>query len=505
MDTPAGRDLRHYSPEAVIQAAQRLRVSLAAGLADPASAEAWLQFRDEAGQVWCHGLRTGNWYRHSAGTWVSGGEPAAGLEGRAELIGLLPAAKAVESPVPEEQAATRVGGQAGLAAVANLLNDLRSAYSAGSLTSAEATGLMEELTLVEPDGTAWAPGFQTGSWYAFRQAGWERTSAAPDPQRFSAPVTAELAQAVLGRLAANPLPEPVAVAWRPVEGYPELLRCPNCQALQTSDQEVCWNCGQPAPVASAAGAAGSSAAPGFAVAAGAAGPLAEPAGALAEPAGDAPDPAKATAEAPRSPSRPTWQLVVVDGSAARPTYEIGKALTLGREADNQVQLAGERTSRHHARIERMGEGFRLLDLGSSNGTFLNGNRIAGPVVLSPGDRIQIGDALFEVQVLVGRCVNCGARLAAGARYCGECGNPVAGEPASSDRTAIAQPGAGLAAAGPRPGRSAGSNVVPAPGAGSGPRAKRGPLRWIGIGCLVLLALLASLAACGFLLNLMERV
>jgi hypothetical protein len=209
-----------------------------------------------------------------------------------------------------------------------------------------------------------------------------------------------------------------------------------------------------------------------------------------------------TAEAgvPRSSTRPTWQLVLVQGSAPRPTYEIGKVLSLGREADNQIQLADERASRHHARIERTGEGFRILDLGSSNGTLLNGVRLAGPTPLDPGDQVQIGDVRFVVQGPAGRCARCGSPLATGARFCGECGQPVAGaqSSASSDRTVIVQPASGLPAVAPPAGSGLG------PGVGPAPKARRGWLRRGGIGCLALLALLASLAACGFVLNLLQR-
>jgi hypothetical protein len=206
-----------------------------------------------------------------------------------------------------------------------------------------------------------------------------------------------------------------------------------------------------------------------------------------------------TAEAgvPRSSSRPAWQLVVVEGSAPRPTYEIGKALSLGREADNQIQLADDRASRHHARIERMGEGFRILDLGSSNGTFLNGVRLAGPTPLDPGDQVQIGDVRFVVQGPAGRCARCGSPLATGARFCGECGQPSGGaqSDASSDRTVIVQPAPGPAAGAPGP--------IPAPVPAQ--KATRSRLRGIGIGCLALLALLGSLAVCGFALRLLERL
>ncbi|HJX40974.1 MAG TPA: FHA domain-containing protein [Anaerolineales bacterium] len=451
--------------------AERLRLNLAAGLVEAGYVESRLHFRDPAGQAWSIGLRTGSWYRHGAGGWIAGESPPADLEGPAELGGLIPAAEKAGSPIPESAAATRVGPQAGLGAVGSLLKDLRASYAAGSLTSAEAAALVEELVLVEPDGTVWAPGFQSGSWFALRPAGWERAAAPPDPQRFNHALSAEHGQAALDRLHAVPDPELIAAPWRPVGGYPEALTCPACRAVQSGEKETCWNCGQPTLVLAQAGTAGASANAG---------------GVTAE------------AAVPRSSTRPTWQLVLVQGSAPRPSYEIGKALSLGREADNQIQLADERASRHHARIERMGEGFRILDLGSSNGTFLNGVRLAGPTPLDPGDQVQIGDVRFVVQGPAGRCARCGSPLATGARFCGECGQPVgrAQPDASGDRTVIVQPAPGLPAVAP----PAGSGL--AAGGGPAPKSGRKRVLWVGLGCL---ALLASLMACGWALNFLGRI
>ncbi len=65
--------------------------------------------------------------------------------------------------------------------------------------------------------------------------------------------------------------------------------------------------------------------------------------------------------------------------------------TIGRSRDNDVHLADERASRRHARIEREQGAFVIVDLGSANGTFVNGRRIARQV-LRDGDEIQIGDS-----------------------------------------------------------------------------------------------------------------
>lgn len=65
--------------------------------------------------------------------------------------------------------------------------------------------------------------------------------------------------------------------------------------------------------------------------------------------------------------------------------------SLGRASDNQVSLPDDRVSRRHAVIHAQGEGeFWLADLGTSNGTYVNGRRLSQPGRLSHGDIIKIG-------------------------------------------------------------------------------------------------------------------
>lgn len=66
-------------------------------------------------------------------------------------------------------------------------------------------------------------------------------------------------------------------------------------------------------------------------------------------------------------------------------------LSIGRETDNDVQLLVGGVSRYHAKIESIGEVWHLRDLGSTNGTKVNGEKISQPVTLKDGDIIMIGD------------------------------------------------------------------------------------------------------------------
>src|SRR5579871_535333 len=73
--------------------------------------------------------------------------------------------------------------------------------------------------------------------------------------------------------------------------------------------------------------------------------------------------------------------------------------TIGRSSDNQLVVQDTKVSSHHAQIRAARQGYEIIDLGSSNGTFVNEQRIAAyaPRLLSNGDQIRLGDTgfLFE--------------------------------------------------------------------------------------------------------------
>jgi DNA-binding response OmpR family regulator len=67
---------------------------------------------------------------------------------------------------------------------------------------------------------------------------------------------------------------------------------------------------------------------------------------------------------------------------------------LGRGVENEIVIISKRASREHAHIRREGRRIFLDDLGSTNGTFLNGERVLGSVQLRDGDQISIGEVTF---------------------------------------------------------------------------------------------------------------
>lgn len=74
-------------------------------------------------------------------------------------------------------------------------------------------------------------------------------------------------------------------------------------------------------------------------------------------------------------------------------------LTMGRASDVELSVPDSEVSRRHARLETHGKVVYLRDLGSSNGTFLNGRRITSAIEIRPGDAIDIGTTRLIVEQL----------------------------------------------------------------------------------------------------------
>jgi adenylate cyclase len=78
------------------------------------------------------------------------------------------------------------------------------------------------------------------------------------------------------------------------------------------------------------------------------------------------------------------------------TVPVQGSCSIGRATTNQLVLADEKVSRKHAVVHHQGENeYWLVDLGSSNGTYLNGRRVAQPMALSDGANIQIGNSVLR--------------------------------------------------------------------------------------------------------------
>jgi predicted component of type VI protein secretion system len=89
-----------------------------------------------------------------------------------------------------------------------------------------------------------------------------------------------------------------------------------------------------------------------------------------------------------------FQFVMRSGPTPGVVFPLeGDQLTIGRDSSNQVAINDAEISRKHARLTFQGGKFVLEDLGSTNGTFVNGQRLAGPVVLKPGDVVSLGEQI----------------------------------------------------------------------------------------------------------------
>ena len=94
------------------------------------------------------------------------------------------------------------------------------------------------------------------------------------------------------------------------------------------------------------------------------------------------------------------RLKVVAGNATGTVIEVERELEIGRQAGGEGTLAEDiEISRRHARIAGDADGrFTVEDLGSTNGTYVNGRRVEGPTILETGDRIELGASALVVQV-----------------------------------------------------------------------------------------------------------
>ena len=120
------------------------------------------------------------------------------------------------------------------------------------------------------------------------------------------------------------------------------------------------------------------------------------------PAG--PAPAARPAPEPRSRNKgrrataAARQLVVVEGAEAGTTVALGRLpVTIGRAPDCGLTLSDDYASNHHAKLAPEGDGWRLEDTGSTNGTFVGERRVSAPTPVAVGVPIRIGRTTMELR------------------------------------------------------------------------------------------------------------
>lgn len=91
--------------------------------------------------------------------------------------------------------------------------------------------------------------------------------------------------------------------------------------------------------------------------------------------------------------------VVVVRSDVQPGFDftVRDSVVLGRSPEADIELQDPYASEFHLRLSSRDGRLVLTDLGSTNGTYVNGRRATGPVDLNRGDAIQVGKTVMEVK------------------------------------------------------------------------------------------------------------
>ena len=99
---------------------------------------------------------------------------------------------------------------------------------------------------------------------------------------------------------------------------------------------------------------------------------------------------------PPKKAMPKARVVIISCDQAGAAYPLKDTISMGRADSCTIVLKDAKTSRQHAQIQQHGDEFIIVDLSSSNGTFVNGQRI-DEHVLQNNDEIQIGDYILQFQ------------------------------------------------------------------------------------------------------------
>jgi predicted component of type VI protein secretion system len=197
------------------------------------------------------------------------------------------------------------------------------------------------------------------------------------------------------------------------------------------------------------------------------------------------------------------RLIVRTGPNPGMVFDLTKEITsLGRDVANDIVLGDPEVSRQHARITRTPGGYVVEDMGSTNGTFVNGERITAPRVLRDSDLVGLSEKVtlsFE-SVVPGSDETVVSQAEEPERYPPTVREPMPVPPESKPSTppAMAKPSPRSATPTPKPVTPTPSPVQPVapptpiqqPVVEEEPR-KRSPWLMAGCGCLVIIAVLIA--------------
>ncbi len=90
----------------------------------------------------------------------------------------------------------------------------------------------------------------------------------------------------------------------------------------------------------------------------------------------------------------SFKLSVRQGPRPNLVFELDQErYSIGREAGNEIVIEDPQVSRRHAQLTRQGSSYLLEDIGSTNGTYVNGKRVTAPVLLANNDTIGLADTV----------------------------------------------------------------------------------------------------------------
>jgi len=102
----------------------------------------------------------------------------------------------------------------------------------------------------------------------------------------------------------------------------------------------------------------------------------------------------------KAKAKSDWSLTAIGGDMKGRTIMIHGSMTFGRSSNCDIIIDGEYMSRRHAELSLKGGGLRIVDLGSSNGTCVNGKKVSEHQ-LKPGDKISFDKTVYLVAGPVG--------------------------------------------------------------------------------------------------------
>jgi pSer/pThr/pTyr-binding forkhead associated (FHA) protein len=106
---------------------------------------------------------------------------------------------------------------------------------------------------------------------------------------------------------------------------------------------------------------------------------------------------RAPEPAPTLPPGPSALLVKGNGDAKPRTVKLSASMTVGRAPECELRIDDTYASQQHARLFARNNSWFVEDLGSTNGTFVNDQKLAAPAMLQPGDRVRVGQTILELR------------------------------------------------------------------------------------------------------------